>query len=106
MRSGSLNRWVIIQKQEVVRDPVGGVIVKWVDFATVPANIKGLSGSESIKADAEVSVVKVSIRIRYRTDIDASMRIKRGDTVYEIRAVLSDEARQEHIDLVCEAINQ
>jgi SPP1 family predicted phage head-tail adaptor len=46
--------------------------------------------------------VRASIRIRYRTDITAAMRVTDGSTVYQVKAVLPDSGRQ-YLDLVCEA---
>lgn len=76
----------------------------WETHATVWANVKHLSGSEAIKADSEVSTVRASIRIRYRSDITAGMRVLIGAAVYDIEAVLSDTARREFVDLACKAV--
>ncbi|MOA62674.1 Phage head-tail joining protein [compost metagenome] len=54
----------------------------------------------TIKADAEVSIVRASIRIRRRTDVDAGMRVLLGAVVYDIEAVLPGPTR-EYADLVC-----
>lgn len=32
------------------------------------------------------------------------MRVLHGETVYQIKAVLPDEARRDHVDLVCEVV--
>lgn len=106
MRAGTLNRQVTIQRKTGGVDPIGQPLPEgWEDVATVWANIRYLSGTESIKADAETSVARASIRIRYRTGLNAGMRVLHGGTVYEIKAVLPDEARREHVDLVCEVVN-
>ena len=74
----------------------------WAPVAMLWGNVRHLSGSEAIKADAVTSTVRASIRIRWRTGIDAGMRVKVGAAVYEIKAVLPEMARREHVDLVCE----
>ena len=66
------------------------------------ASIKHLSGLQAIKADATASVVRASIRIRYRLGLDAGMRVLHVGAVYNISAVLPDAARREFTDLVCE----
>lgn len=105
MRAGQLNRRVTIQKMGPSRDEIGQPIpADWQDVASVWAHIKHLSGSETIKASAEVSAVRASIRIRYRTGLDAGMRVLHGETVYQVKAVLPDEARRDHVDLVCEVV--
>lgn len=67
------------------------------------ANVKHLSGGESIKAGADVSTVRASIRIRWRTWVEASMRVLYGSTAYQIEAVLPGGNRQ-HVDLVCKVV--
>lgn len=105
MYAQQLRSKIVIQSLTSTRDEIGQPINEWQDVATVWANIRYLSGTESIKADAEASVARASIRIRYRTGLTAAMRVKHGDTVYQIKAVLPDEARREHVDLVCEVVN-
>lgn len=105
MDSRSLNRIVVIQTPTATQDAAGQPIPTWATLATVWANILHLSGSETIKADAEASTVKASIRILRRTDINASMRVVHGTTNYQIRAVLPDEVDRDKMDLVCEVIH-
>lgn len=104
MQAGRLNRRVTIKQLVEGQDEIGQPIQTWADLATVWANIKHKSGAESIRADQDVSIVQASIRIRRRTDVTAAMRVHHGATVYEIRAILPDEDRREHVDLVCERV--
>lgn len=104
MNAGKFNRLVTIQRPDTTAvDELGTPIPNvWVDVAKVWANIRYLSGAETIKSDADMSVVKVAIRLRgYRTDITAGMRI--NDTVlYDILAVMPDEVKHEFVDLACQ----
>lgn len=103
MRSGSLRHRIIIQKPGSGVDDWGQHLDSWVDQASVWAHIRHLSGSESIKADVPTSIVKASIRLRWRTDVDAGMRVMHGATVYEIEAILPGAAR-EYVDLVARVV--
>lgn len=74
----------------------------WEPFLTnLPADVREPTGTQAIRADAVTSSVKASIRIRFRQDIDASMRVQHGEDLYAVQAVLKD-ARRRHVDLVCE----
>ena len=77
----------------------------WTDFLVdVRANILVQTGAEANRADAPVSTVKASIRIRYsigRLAITAGMRVVHGSTVWDILAVLPDQRGRQHIDLAC-----
>lgn len=77
----------------------------WENITSKPiwANVKYLSGSESIKADASVSVVRASVRIRWRAGITAGMRLVHGADALDIEAVLPGTGRQ-HVDLVCKRV--
>lgn len=105
MQAGKLNRRVTIQYQGAGHDEWNQPIPAWADLVTVWANIRHLSGRETIKADAVTSTVRASIRIRYRADVDAGMRVIHQGTVYSIVAVLPDEQRREYVDLVCEVVS-
>ena len=102
LAAGKLNRRVTIQRPGATQDAAGQPVEAWIDVATVWAGVLMLSGLETIKADGPVSQVKASVRIRWRTDIDAGMRVVLGSSVFAIKAVIRDEVRREFIDLVCE----
>lgn len=104
MRAGSLNRKVAIQKNDAALDAYGEPLpATWTDVASVWADVKILSGLQTIKAGVDVSVVKASIRIRFREDITADMRVVYGDMIFDIKAVLPDLNNREFLDLVCES---
>ena len=105
MRAGTLNRKITIRRRVTGVDPIGQPIDTTETVATVWANIRHTSGLEAIKGGAEASIVKSSIRIRYRAGIDASMTVLHGVTTYQIKAVLPDEAGRDYLDLVCERVS-
>lgn len=102
--AGSLNRRINIERRATTQDVLGQPVETWDLVAAVWADIRHMGGMESIKAGADVSTVRASIRIRYRAGIDAGMRVTHGADVYDITAVLPDEARREYVDLVCERV--
>ncbi len=104
LRAGSLNCRVTIQRQERVRAGGGQVVGQWVDHDTVWANFRRPTGLGAIKADADVSLLKASVRIRYRNDISDAMRIVYAGAVFDIKAVIPDLDRREHVDLVCQSV--
>ena len=101
MRAGDLNRRVTLQQRSAGHDALGQPNGTWADLATLWASVRHLSGLQALKADAEVSEVQASIRLRYRTDITAGMRAVLGTTIYDIKAVLPDQAHHEFVDLTC-----
>ena len=104
MQAGRLNRRCQLQSPPQSVDELGQPIPGWTDVATVWASIRHLSGVEAIKADAVTSTVKASIRIRYRTGLNAGMRVVHGAQVYSIEAVMPDVGGREFVDLVTEVV--
>jgi len=105
MKAGQFSSLVTVQQRASGQDPAGQPLITWEKVASVWANIRHRSGLEAIKADADTSIVKASIRIRYRDGINAGMRVLHGATIYDIKAVLPDVAKKEHLDLICEVVN-
>lgn len=103
MYAGQLRTRVIIQKKQAGQDAYGDPLPPvWTPVASVWANVKHLSGAETIRNGLETSVVKASIRIRYRTGVTAAMRVMVGSVPYAITAVMEDVDRRGYVDLVCE----
>lgn len=98
--AGRLRHRLTIQRLENVADSFGEVqdsngelMQQWVDVATVWGAIEPLSAREFIAAQAEQSKVTGKIIIRYRGDIDSSMRIFHAfkGVYYNIEGLLSDK---------------
>lgn len=102
--AGQLRDRITIQKRGGGTDSWGNPLPDaWTDHATVWANVRHLSGSESIKSGADTSIVKASFRVRSRKDIDAGMRVKHLGFDYNIEAVLPDD-RCVFMDLICKRV--
>lgn len=104
MRPGLLNTRVVVQQQSATQDALGQPVQSWATFATLWADVRHTSGIEAIKTDAIASVVRASIRVRYRGDLTAAMRVIHGSTTYNIVAVLPDIGGKEYVDLACEVL--
>ena len=101
---GKLDRRVTLVARAAGQDALGQPVDTWTAFATVWADIRHKSGLETLRGDAEVSLVAASIRIRYRADVLAGHRVVDGSVTYDIRAVLADR-RAGYLDLICQRVN-
>jgi SPP1 family predicted phage head-tail adaptor len=102
MRSGDFNRRITIQVKQTGADELGQPMTSWVDVAdSVPANILAATGKEYMGANEEVSKAQVSMRVRWRTDITAAMRVVFDGGIFNIEAVLPDYAGRRYVDLAC-----
>jgi SPP1 family predicted phage head-tail adaptor len=104
MQAGSLTNRIKLYALQSGVDAIGQPVDVWTEVATLWANIKHLNGVQAIKSDADTSIVKASIRIRKNTSVNAGMRVIYGTTVYQIDAVLQDEAGKQYTDLACKVV--
>jgi phage head-tail adaptor, putative, SPP1 family len=109
MDSRRLNRKVTLRHLIDGQDEAGQPVQTWANLITegdgkVAANVRYLSGVETIKANASTSVAKASILIRRRVNVTAAMRVVLDTTTFEIKTVLPDEVSKIYMTLVCEVI--
>lgn len=106
MRAGSLNSRIELLINAGERDAANELTNKWVRYGSPNwASIRHTSGIQAIKAGAERQIVKASIRLRFRRDVVAGMRVHHREDFYEIEAVLADEVKRDHVDLVCRLLS-
>lgn len=102
--AAKFDRRLRIERRQAAQDSFGQPIQSWSLVAPVWANVKHVSGVQAIKADSEASLVRASIRVRYRTDLESGMRLVTQDgTAYAVQAVLPNRA-EGVVDLVCEVV--
>lgn len=77
----------------------------WEPIATIWAHVLFPSGIEVVRAGGEVSIVRASIRIRARTDIDTSWRVLFKGTAYDIESALPDGRDPRFMFLVCKGVS-
>ena len=91
IRSGYLSTKVTIQQSVTGQDESGQPINKWVDVATVCANVTDISGREFIASAALQNTVQTKITIRYQAGIVPAMRVVHQASIYNIEAVLGQD---------------
>ena len=84
MRIGSLRHRLKFQIQVPTLDVMGGTGVTWKDGPVVWGSIWPITASEQLKSGQLTGEITHRIKIRYRDDVDSSMRIKYKDIYYAI----------------------
>jgi SPP1 family predicted phage head-tail adaptor len=100
MRAGPLRHHCTIQRAETITRPGGGRVELWTDIIKIWAEITLPSGRVAVAADQLTAEITAEIRIRYRTDISAGMRIIHKSTTYKVEAALADND-QTMLRLLC-----
>lgn len=89
--AGTLRHRVLIQQQATIRDDDGVSQTTWGDVAEVWASVEPLSAREFIQSGQTQAAITARITIRYRADLQASMRILHRGQVYNIAGLLPDK---------------
>lgn len=97
---GQLRHRVTLQVASRTRTARGNVTETWNDIATVWARIRAVSGREYFAAQQAQSEVKTEITARYRRGVTPAWRVKHGNSIYDIEAVLPD-IKNEYMRLMC-----
>lgn len=100
--AGALRHKGQLQARVVAQNPVTGEEqVTWATIAEPWAEIVPMSAREFMAAAAEQSEVRGRIVIRYRGDVDATMRFLYRGRYYGILGAMPDaESGKEHITLM------
>ncbi|NUW66955.1 phage head closure protein [Vibrio coralliilyticus] len=103
MEVGRLNQRIVIEHRVKEKDAAGQPLDDWRVVCRTWANVRMLSGIQTVSHQADVSVVRASVRIRRRPGVVAGMRVKALGQRFLIQAVLPDSA-QTWLDLVVEGV--
>lgn len=98
-----MNHRITLLKPPAATDAAGRPLKDWTPLPDIWANVRFQSGAEVIRGGAETSIVRVSIRIRARQDVDGSMRARYLGVEYNIKSVLPDNNDRQFMFLVCES---
>ena len=105
MNIGSLNKRIELQAQTKTSDGMGGFVIIWASMlpvgTTIAAAVWPISASEMIQAGQTVMTITHRIRIRYRSVLKASWRIKYGDKFYAIVSIINPNMNNKFLDILC-----
>ena len=101
MSAGKLNHRITLSGLTAGSDALGQPAQSWLDFATLWADVRFVSGIETIKAGREISTSRASVRIRRRSGITRQMRARIGGVEYDIVDIVPSADRA-WLTLICE----
>jgi len=89
--SGKLRHRLRLQEQQTTQDPATGeLLVLWVTIAEFWGEKVPLSAKDFISASSQQSEIRGRFTIRFRSNINASMRILHKGLAHQIIGVLPD----------------
>lgn len=93
MRIGGMRYRIELQRNTAVKDNEGFTKKEWITEHIVWADIVPVSGREFLQSGTETAEVTFKIYIRYLDGIDADMRVKCGENIYLLTAVLGNKRK-------------
>lgn len=97
-----LRNRVALEQPADVADGAGGYTRSYTTIATVWAEILPMNGQEKLDAQKLQSSLMHRITIRYRTDVNATWRVRYGTRLFNIRAVMNNEERNGSLIMIAE----
>jgi SPP1 family predicted phage head-tail adaptor len=99
-RAGELRHRITFQANTPTANGFGEFVDTYSDTVTVYGAIEPLSGSLLFTAQQANSEVQGRVRIRYRDDIEPSMRIKFGTRYFKILSVINPSEKREELQIL------
>lgn len=99
---GDLRERVTLQQESRSADTGGGVVLTWVDAATLWASVDMLRGTEPVSGEKPAEQRAYRIRTRSGTAIGAEMRLVWNSRVLNIRSVRNADARGTLLEIIAE----
>jgi SPP1 family predicted phage head-tail adaptor len=100
MRAGQLRHRITIEQPTQAKNSIGEVVLTWSTFSTVWAAIEPAAGSTYYAANQLDARVDGRVRIRYRSDLLPTMRIKFGDRIFIIVSIIQPQENHRELHLM------
>ncbi len=100
MKIGDLNKRIILQYKTKVPDGMGGSNDTWVTAATIWAALWPISAADITAANSTTMVISHRIRIRYRSVLKSSWRIKYGNRYFAIVSIINVGEKNQILDIM------
>lgn len=101
MLAGTLSNLIQLQRKTSGKDSIGQPVETWSTYASVWADVRMLTGRETISSGTDVGTASASVRIRYRSDVTNGDRLIAQGFIFNIGAPLPGVAGLEYTDLPC-----
>ena len=101
MRAGKLRHRLIIESPQRASDGAGGAVVTWTQVASIWAHVTPVSARELRSAGQRAEKLTHRITLRYRSGINATMRLVGEGRVFNIDAIINEDERDHWLVCFC-----
>jgi len=102
--TGQLRQRFTLERAVDTADDIGGAARTWTAVATVWGRLETRGVDAGFVAQRAETTVSHRIVIRWRTDVNAGMRLRLGARAFVINAVVEPDAQRGFMALQCEEI--
>jgi len=99
MNIGRMRHRITIQEPIESKGAMGGTEKTWVKFHECWADIRELAGREQVIDAQLTSKLVATCFIRYKANIDSSMRIVHDSNIYQIESVINKDGKKKMLEL-------
>jgi len=100
MPIGDMNKRIELQYATKVSDGMGHFTETYITAATIWASLWPVSARELTQSMQTDMVISHRIRIRYRSVLRPSWRIKFGENFYNIVSIINPNMKNEYLDIL------
>ena len=106
LKAGDLDRRIVLMTRTQGKNDSGRPIIIWAEGDTIWAQVQDMlpSRGERIADGINVASRPARVRVRYRDDITADMRIRYGERVLEIVGEVAELGRREGLEFMAEEV--
>jgi len=98
---GELTKRMELQANAYTKGTDGAKVDAWTTLATIYAGLFPLRGREFFQSQAVQSELSHRIRIHFRRNVRPEMRMKYGNRIFDIQAIINPEEANMYLDLMC-----
>lgn len=102
MPAGKLKHRIQLLAQVSGNDALGQPTALWQSVAVTWADVRYVSGIETIKAGRETSTARISVKIRWRDGVTNAMQLLLGAQRYQVADVVP--TGRQWLTLICEIL--
>ncbi len=101
---GQMSARLTLERRDDASDGQGGIVISFVPLASLWARIEPASSKDQERGDEEVFTVTHRIWIRFRDDLTAGMRLRKGLRIFAVRAFRDPDETGRY--LVCDSTEE
>lgn len=104
MRARSLKHKITFQSQSDTKNDFGEQEKNYIDVLTTWCSIQTITGREQFLSSQEYSTLSHKLRCRYSDKINTKQKIKFGDRIFNILAVLNIFEANRELEILVEEV--